>query len=97
MVKSFLSFDAFITPMVIKVVYFALLAITVLVGISQLFAGLNMMGYSVGGGLMMVLGAVVGTLLGMVFVRVSVEGVIAFFQIRDALVADKPGFGPTGS
>lgn len=97
MVKSFLSFDSFITPMVIKVVYFALLAITVLVGISQLFSGLNMMGYSFGGGLMMVLGAIVGTLLGMIFVRVSVEGVIAFFQIRDALVEGKTGFGPTES
>ena len=89
MVKKFLNFDTFITPLVIKILYFVLVALVILGGIAQMFVGFNMMGYSFGGGLMMVIGSIIGALIGIVFVRVSVEGVIAFFQIRDALVDGK--------
>ncbi|MQX35208.1 DUF4282 domain-containing protein [Roseospira navarrensis] len=93
MVKSFISFDSFITPTVIKFIYYVLLVVVAVSGVVQIVVALSMLGSSFIQALGMLIAAVVGTFLGIVFVRVGVEGVIAFFQIHDALVHGKTKSG----
>ncbi len=95
MLQKFLTFDSFITPSVLKIVYYVMAIITIAGGLVQLIKGLGMMGHSFGPGLGLVVASIVFTALGVIFWRVSVEAVIAFFQIRDALVEGKGhGGGP---
>ena len=92
-VSQFLSFDKLMGQGLVKIVYFlGLLAIAlgVLFGI---FGGFGMMGIDFGTGLGMLVGALLGGIIGVCFLRFACELYIAIFRISDDISAIRGGGG----
>ena len=85
MLQQFLSFDKLIGTKLIKILYFIGLAVIVLAAIGALFAALASFKYGFGQGLMSLITAIVGTVLGLVFWRFMCEIYMLFFRMSDDL------------
>lgn len=80
---AFLSFDKFVTPAVIKVVYWIGIVLIVISGALWAFSSAQFYGVSPIG---TVIGAIIFVILGVLFWRVYCELVMLFFKIYDELV-----------
>ena len=75
------SFDKFLTPTLIKVVYWIGNAGIALISLMMILSAFSYMGR----GVMQVLGAIVFFVVGVIFWRVMCEGIMLSFRIYDRL------------
>ena len=85
--QDLFQWDRFITPTVIKSFYWLVLVLVCLFGISGIFSGLTMMAISPFGGFIVVLSAIAGVVVGVVFSRIAAEFVLIVFRINEHLGA----------
>lgn len=84
-VRTFLSFDRMIAPLVIKIVYWAGLIGLALAAIFSFFASFAVMQYSVASGLGQMVLSLIGFAFGVLIWRVVMEVYIVLFGIHDRL------------
>ncbi len=85
--KDLFQWDRFITPTIIKTFYWLVIALVILFGISGILSGLLYMAVSPFGGFIMVLSALAGIVVGIVFSRIAAEFVLIIFRINEHLGA----------
>jgi hypothetical protein len=81
------QWDRFITPSIIKIFYWLVVIITVMVGLSGLVSALGMMAISPIPGLIMVIVNLAGMFVGIIFARIAAEFVLIVFRINEHLGA----------
>jgi hypothetical protein len=81
------QWERFITPSIIKIFYWLSVAVTVLLGLSGIFAGLATMVMSPIGGLITILVSIVLVLMGIVFARIVAEFILIIFRMNEHLGA----------
>lgn len=81
------QWDRFITPTVIKSFYWLVIVLIFLFGISGVFSGLTLMAVSPFGGFVTLLAALAGTLVGIIFSRITAEFILIVFRINEHLGA----------
>jgi FtsH-binding integral membrane protein len=81
------QWDRFITPSIIKIFYWLVLIITVLVGLVGLISALGTMSYSPVLGMVMAVVSLVGMFVGIIFARIAAEFVLIVFRINEHLGA----------
>lgn len=83
--KDFLNFEKFLTPSLVKIVYWiGIIAITISTA-GAFFTSFS----SFGGGLRVALGSIVAFVVGIIFWRVLCEGIMLSFRIYDRLTEIK--------
>jgi predicted membrane metal-binding protein len=85
--QDLFQWDRFITPTIIKTFYWMVIALIVLTGISGIFSGLAMMAISPFGGFIMLLSALAGIVVGIIFSRIAAEFILIVFRINEHLGA----------
>lgn len=80
-IQDMTSFDKFLTPTLIKVVYWIGNAGIALISLMMILSAFSYMGR----GVMQVLGAIVFFVVGLIFWRVMCEGIMLSFRIYDRL------------
>jgi hypothetical protein len=92
--QDLFQWDRFITPTIIKTLYWLILVLIVLFGISGILSGLSMMAISPFSGFIVVLSAVAGVVAGMMFARIIAEFILIVFRINEHLgaIRDQDGF-----
>lgn len=80
-IQDMTSFDKFLTPTLIKVVYWIGNAGIALMSLMMILSAFSYMGR----GVMQVLGAIVFFVVGVIFWRVMCEGIMLSFRIYDRL------------
>ncbi len=85
--QDLFQWDRFITPTIIKTLYWLILVLIVLFGISGILSGLSMMAISPFSGFIVVLSAVAGVVAGMMFARIIAEFILIVFRINEHLGA----------
>ncbi|MBI3701988.1 MAG: DUF4282 domain-containing protein [Afipia sp.] len=85
--QDLFQWDRFITPTVIKSFYWLVIVLIFLIGISGVFSALTLMAVSPFGGFVMLLAALAGTLVGLIFSRIAAEFVLIVFRINEHLGA----------
>ena len=81
------QWDRFITPSIIKIFYWLAVIIAVLFGLSGLLSGLGLLAVNPISGLFAIIGSALGTLVGIIFARISAEFVLIVFRINENLGA----------
>jgi hypothetical protein len=81
------QWDRFITPAIIKPFYWLVIVMIALFGISGIFSALSLMAVSPFGGFVLLLSALVGTAVGIVFTRIAAEFILILFRINEHLGA----------
>ncbi len=81
------QWERFITPSIIRIFYWLVVALTALYGLSMLVTGLSLLMVSPIAGLIMVLVSVVGVMAGIIIARVVAEFVLMVFRINEHLGA----------
>jgi len=87
MLNDFLSFDTYVFPRIVKLVYFVGLALIALSAIGGILGGLAVMFAEPGTGLFMIVAALIGAVVGAVVWRLVVELWLVIFSINDNLKA----------
>ncbi|HJZ21923.1 MAG TPA: DUF4282 domain-containing protein [Bradyrhizobium sp.] len=85
--QDLFQWDRFITPTIIKTFYWMVIALIVLTGISGIFSGLAMMAISPFGGFIVLLSALAGVVVGIIFSRIAAEFILIVFRINEHLGA----------
>jgi predicted membrane metal-binding protein len=85
--QDLFQWDRFITPTIIKTFYWMVIALIVLSGISGIFSGLAMMAVSPFGGFIVLLSALAGVVVGIIFSRIAAEFILIVFRINEHLGA----------
>ncbi len=85
--RDLFQWERFITPSIIKIFYWLMLALAVLSGLQFVFGGLGVMRVSPIGGLIMMVVGVLVALIGMIFARIAAEFVLIVFRINEHLGA----------
>ena len=85
--RDLFQWERFITPSIIKVFYLLAVIITVVFGLSGILSGLVMMMLQPLTGLLLVVTSVLGTLAGVILVRILSEFVLITFRINEHLGA----------
>jgi uncharacterized membrane protein len=85
--RDLFQWERFITPSIIKVFYWLAVGLSVLFGLSNLFAGLWMMAANPVGGLLMMVGSLFGVLIGILTARIVAEFILITFRINEHLGA----------
>jgi uncharacterized protein DUF4282 len=85
--RDLFQWERFITPSIIKIFYWLVLAMAVLGGLQMLFAGLALLLISPIAGLLTMVGAVLITFIGVIFARIAAEFVLIVFRINEHLGA----------
>jgi predicted membrane metal-binding protein len=85
--RDLFQWDRFITPTIIKTFYWLVMALIILFGISGIFSGLAMMAISPFGGFIMLLSAIAGVIVGIIFSRIVAEFILIVFRINEHLGA----------
>lgn len=85
--EDLLRWDRFITPTIIKSFYWLVIVLIVLFGISSIFSALTLMAISPFGGFVLLLSALVGIVVGILFTRIAAELVLVVFRINEHLGA----------
>jgi len=85
--RDLFQWERFITPSIIKVFYWLAVIITVLSGFSGMLSGLALMTVQPIGGLFLILVSAVGTLAGVILIRILSEFVLITFRINEHLGA----------
>ena len=85
--RDLFQWERFITPSIIKIFYWLMVALCLLVGVAGILGGLAMMFVSPIGGLISVVGSLIGMLIGVIFARIIAEYVLIMFRINEHLGA----------
>ncbi len=85
MVNQFLTFDKLIGSKLITILYYLGLIGIALGVLAGIFGGLGTMGYSFFGGLGMVIGALIGGVIGLLFWRFMCELYLLLFRMAEDL------------
>jgi hypothetical protein len=85
--QDLFQWDRFITPTIIKVFYWLVIALIILFGIAGIFSALTLMAISPFGGFIQLLSALAGIVVGIIFSRISAELILIVFRINEHLGA----------
>ena len=85
--RDLFQWERFITPSIIKVFYWLAVIIMVLSGLSGMLSGLALMTVQPFSGLFLVIVSAIGTLAGVIFLRILSEFVLITFRINEHLGA----------
>ncbi len=85
--QDLFQWDRFITPAIIKLLYWLVIALTVLFGLLGIFSGLSMMVMSPFAGFITIISSFVGIAVGVIFSRVATEFVLIVFRMNEHLGA----------
>ena len=85
--RDLFQWERFITPSIIKVFYWLAVGLSVLFGLSNLFAGFYMLTVNPFGGLLMIVASLIGVLMGILVARIASEFVLITFRINEHLGA----------
>jgi hypothetical protein len=85
--RDLFQWERFITPSIIKIFYWLMLALAALVGLQGLFAGLGLMFISPISGLLLMVGSLLAAFIGVIFARIAAEFVLIVFRINEHLGA----------
>lgn len=85
--RDLFQWERFITPSIIKVFYWLAVGMSVLFGLSSLFAGLSMLTVSPIAGLFLIVASLIGVLMGILVARIASEFVLITFRINEHLAA----------
>ncbi len=81
------QWERFVTPSIIKIFYWLMLAVVVLGGLRGLVEGLFAMTANLVGGILAMLAALLMTFVGIVLARIAAEFVLIVFRINEHLGA----------
>ena len=81
------QWERFITPSIIKIFYWLVLAVVALGGLRGVVEGLLLMNASLVGGILAILAALLMTLAGIIVARIAAEFVLITFRINEHLGA----------
>jgi hypothetical protein len=81
------QWERFITPSIIKIFYWLVLAVVVLGGLRGLVEGLFLMTANLVGGILAIIAALLMTFAGIIFARIAAEFVLITFRINEHLGA----------
>ena len=81
------QWERFITPSIIKIFYWLMVALSLLLGVAGILSGLAAMFGSPLGGLVTVISSLIGILIGVIFARIVSEYVLIMFRINEHLGA----------
>jgi hypothetical protein len=90
-INQFLNFDKLMGQGLVKIVYYLGLIAIALGVLFGILGGLGAMGYNAATGLGMVVGALLGGVIAVCFLRFACELYIAIFRISDDLSAIRAG------
>jgi hypothetical protein len=85
--RDLFQWERFITPSIIKVFYWLAVGLSVLFGLSNIFAGLYVLTVNPFGGLLMIVASLIGMLMGILVARIASEFVLITFRINEHLGA----------
>jgi hypothetical protein len=85
--RDLFQWERFITPSIIKVFYWLAVGMSVLFGLSNIFAGIYMLTVSPIGGLFLIVASLIGVLMGILVARIASEFVLITFRINEHLGA----------
>src|SRR5215467_5506354 len=85
--RDLFQWERFITPSIIKVFYWLAVGMSVLFGLSNIFAGIYLLTVNPLGGLLMIVASLVGVLMGILAARIASEFVLITFRINEHLGA----------
>jgi hypothetical protein len=85
--RDLFQWERFITPSIIKIFYWLMVALCLLAGVAGILGGLAMMFASPIGGLISVVTSLIGMLIGVIFARIVAEYVLIMFRINEHLGA----------
>ena len=85
--RDLFQWERFITPSIIKVFYWLAVGLSVLFGLSNIFAGLYMLTVNPLGGLILIVASLIGVLMGILAARIASEFVLIIFRINEHLGA----------
>ena len=85
--RDLFQWERFITPSIIKIFYWLMVAISLLYGVAGILAGLAAMFVSPLTGLVTVIGSLIGILIGVLVARIISEYVLIIFRINEHLGA----------
>src|SRR5215470_2963139 len=85
--RDLFQWERFITPSIIKVFYWLAVGLSVLFGLSNIFAGLYMLTVNPFGGLLLIVASLIGALMGILVARIASEFVLITFRINEHLGA----------
>jgi uncharacterized protein DUF4282 len=85
--RDLFQWERFITPSIIKVFYFLVVIVAVLVGASGTLSGLLLMGVNPISGALTIVSSVIGALIGVFAARIVSEFVLVTFRINEHLGA----------
>ena len=85
--RDLFQWERFITPSIIKIFYWLMVAISLLYGVAGILAGLAAMFVSPLTGLVTVIGSLIGILIGVLVARIISEYVLIMFRINEHLGA----------
>jgi hypothetical protein len=85
--QDLFQWDRFITPSIIKTLYWLAIALAVLLGLSGVFSGLSMMVMSPFGGFIAIIASLISVVVGIIFARVATEFVLIVFRMNEHLGA----------
>lgn len=85
--RDLFQWERFITPSIIKIFYWLMVALSILVGVAGILAGLAQMFISPFGGLVTVFSSLIAILIGVIFARIVAEYVLIMFRINEHLGA----------
>jgi Domain of unknown function (DUF4282) len=85
--RDLFQWERFITPSIIKIFYWLVVVLALLVGVAGVLSGLAQMFLSPLSGLVAVIGSLIGMLIGVIFARIVAEYVLIMFRINEHLGA----------
>lgn len=85
--RDLFQWERFITPSIIKIFYWLAVGIAALFGLSGVVSGLSLFTVSPIAAIFTILGSLLGTLVGIVFARISAEFVLIVFRMNEHLGA----------
>jgi ammonia channel protein AmtB len=85
--RDLFQWERFITPSIIKIFYWLMVAVSLLYGVAGILAGLAAMFVSPLTGLVTVIGSLIGILIGVLVARIISEYVLIMFRINEHLGA----------
>jgi hypothetical protein len=85
--RDLFQWERFVTPSIIKLFFWLAVAIILLLGLSGIGQGIQMMGTSAGVGVFMLLGSLLGVTIGILAARIVAEFILIVFRINEHLGA----------
>jgi uncharacterized protein DUF4282 len=85
--RDLFQWERFITPSIIKIFYWLMVAVSLLYGVANILGGLAAMFINPLTGLVTVIGSLIGILIGVIVARIIAEYVLIIFRINEHLGA----------